>query len=53
MLSEVAMVQAGAWAADLVGTGRGFGYSDQRRQGQWRLRWLRASLREREYEMTK
>ena len=38
------MVQAGAWAAALVGTGRGSGCGDQRRQGQGRLGGLRASL---------
>ena len=32
------MVQAGAWAAALVDTGRGSGYGDQRLQGQGRLR---------------
>ena len=53
MWSEVAMVQAGARAAALVGTGRGSCYGDQRRQGKWRLGWLRALLWEGEYEMTK
>ena len=46
-------MQAGARAAALVGTGRGSCYGDQRRQGKWRLGWLRASLWEGEYEMTK
>ena len=51
--SEGAMVQVGARVAALVGTGRGSGCGDQRRQGQWRLGWLKASLWEGEYEMTK
>ena len=42
-----------ARVAALVGTGRGSGCGDQRRQGQWRLGWLKVSLWEGEYEMTK